>query len=108
MANHSDIEWTEATWKSGHWLYKGQCGRARTATLTALRYVAGRWAILDIGNGFKLTLTKISIDLPKRWRESRLIFVNSMSDLFHEQVHSNSFRACLRRCAHAPSTPFKS
>ena len=34
----------------------------------------------------KSRFTKISSNLPKRWREPRLIFVNSMSDLFHEQV----------------------
>ena len=37
-------------------------------------------------NGFRVTLHEDLIDLPKRWREPRLIFVNSMSDLFHEQV----------------------
>ncbi len=37
-------------------------------------------------NGFAVTLHPDLIDLPKRWREPRLIFVNSMSDLFHEQV----------------------
>src|SRR5262249_37024927 len=37
-------------------------------------------------NGFKVTLHQDLIDLPKRWHEPRLIFVNSMSDLFHEQV----------------------
>src|SRR2546421_2871742 len=33
-----------------------------------------------------VTLQEDLIELPKRWREPRLIFVNSMSDLFHEQV----------------------
>lgn len=37
-------------------------------------------------NGFRVTLHDDLVDLPKRWREPRLIFVNSMSDLFHEQV----------------------
>jgi protein gp37 len=37
-------------------------------------------------NGFRVTLHPDLIDLPKRWREPRLIFVNSMSDLFHERV----------------------
>jgi protein gp37 len=37
-------------------------------------------------NGFKVTLHPDVIELPKRWREPRLIFVNSMSDLFHERV----------------------
>jgi protein gp37 len=37
-------------------------------------------------NGFNVTLHEDLVELPKRWREPRLIFVNSMSDLFHEQV----------------------
>ena len=37
-------------------------------------------------HGFKVTIHHDLVDLPKRWREPRLIFVNSMSDLFHELV----------------------
>jgi protein gp37 len=37
-------------------------------------------------NGFKLTVHEDLIDRPLRWREPRIIFVNSMSDLFHEDV----------------------
>jgi protein gp37 len=36
--------------------------------------------------GFKVTLQDDLVDLPKRWKQPRLIFVNSMSDLFHEEV----------------------
>jgi protein gp37 len=37
-------------------------------------------------NGFKVTLQPAALDAPLRWRKSRMIFVNSMSDLFHEDV----------------------
>jgi len=37
-------------------------------------------------NGFEVTLHDDIIDLPLRWRSPRSIFVNSMSDLFHEKV----------------------
>jgi protein gp37 len=37
-------------------------------------------------NGFTVTLHPAVLDLPKRWRRPRMIFVNSMSDLFHESV----------------------
>ena len=37
-------------------------------------------------NGFRLTLHEDALDLPLRWRKPRAIFVNSMSDLFHEDV----------------------
>lgn len=37
-------------------------------------------------NGFRLTLQPDVLELPKKWREPRIIFVNSMSDLFHEKI----------------------
>src|SRR5688572_24623926 len=37
-------------------------------------------------NAFAVTLQADLIDAPKRWRSPRLIFVNSMSDLFHEHI----------------------
>ena len=37
-------------------------------------------------NGFKLTCHSESLDLPLRWKKPQIIFVNSMSDLFHEDV----------------------
>jgi protein gp37 len=37
-------------------------------------------------NGFSVTLHEDLIDAPKSWKSPRLIFVNSMSDLFHEKV----------------------
>lgn len=37
-------------------------------------------------NGFRLTLHESAVDLPLRWKTSRTIFVNSMSDLFHAHV----------------------
>ncbi len=38
------------------------------------------------GPGFKLTLHLASLDVPRRWRAPRLVFVDSMSDLFHDDV----------------------
>jgi len=37
-------------------------------------------------NGFKVTLHPDLLDVPRRWRQPRIVFVNSMSDLFHEDV----------------------
>jgi protein gp37 len=37
-------------------------------------------------NGFRLTLHPDQLDLPLRWGKSKMIFVNSMSDLFHEAI----------------------
>jgi protein gp37 len=37
-------------------------------------------------NGFKLTLHRDSLDLPLKWKQPSTVFVNSMSDLFHEKI----------------------
>ena len=60
-------------------------------------------------NGFKLTVHEDLIDRPLRWREPRLIFVNSMSDLFHEDVPAERHPRNLRhdessQLAHVPDS----
>src|SRR4051812_18765531 len=85
MAANSSIEWTEATWNPVTGCTKVSAGCKNCyAERLALRLQA--MGNLRYRNGFKVALHEDVIELPKRWRESRLIFVNSMSDLFHEQV----------------------
>jgi protein gp37 len=85
MAANSHIEWTEATWNPVTGCTKVSAGCKNCyAERLALRLQA--MGNVRYRNGFKVTLHEDLIDLPKRWREPRLIFVNSMSDLFHEQV----------------------
>lgn len=45
-------------------------------------------------NGFRFTLHRNAIELPLRWRRPRKIFVNSMSDLFHESMPQDFLRSC--------------
>jgi protein gp37 len=47
------------------------------------------------GPGFRLTVHPSSLDAPKRWSSPRLIFVNSMSDLFHDDVPIEFIRQVL-------------
>jgi protein gp37 len=47
------------------------------------------------GPGFRLTVHPSSLDVPKRWSSPRLIFVNSMSDLFHDDVPIEFIRQVL-------------
>jgi protein gp37 len=85
MADHSKIEWTEATWNpvTGCSKVSAGCKNCYAERLAARLQAMGN---VRYRNGFRVTLHPDLIELPKRWRESRLIFVNSMSDLFHEQV----------------------
>ena len=81
MADHSRIEWTEATWNPtvGCTKVSPGCDHCYAERLTR-RF---RSAYPD---GFALTLRPEALDLPRRWRRPRVVFVNSMSDLFHAKV----------------------
>jgi protein gp37 len=81
MADHSGIEWTEATWNPTTGCEKVSPGCDRCyAERIALRFPR------TFPNGFALTMRPAVLDLPLRWRRPRMIFVNSMSDLFHADV----------------------
>ena len=101
MAQNCSIEWTQASWNPVTGCSKVSAGCKNCyAERLALRLQA-------MGNaryrkGFKVTLHPDLLDMPKRWREPRLIFVNSMSDLFHEQVPVEFIRqafATMRNCS---------
>src|SRR3984893_11255208 len=79
MATKSSIEWTEATWNpvTGCTKISPGCKFCYAERLT-LRF--GRSKFNDV------TTHPDRLLLPLRWREPRRIFVNSMSDLFHERV----------------------
>jgi protein gp37 len=85
MATKSTIEWTQMTWNPVTGCTKVSEGcRHCYAERMALRLRAmgnRRYA-----NGFRVTLHDDLVDLPRQLRQPRLIFVNSMSDLFHEDV----------------------
>lgn len=85
MAQNSTIEWTQATWNPVTGCTKLSPGCAHCyAERLAHRLKA--MAVYRYRNGFNVTLQPDVLDVPLRWHKPRLIFVNSMSDLFHEQV----------------------
>jgi len=85
MALGSSIEWTQATWNPVTGCTKVSPGCANCyAERFSLR-------LKRMGNpryscGFKVTMHHDLLQLPLKWKQPRLIFVNSMSDLFHEAV----------------------
>ena len=78
---HSNIEWTESTWNPtvGCTEVSPGCDHCYAKRMTQ-RFPQ------TYPNGFDLTLRSAALDLPRRWRTPRRIFVNSMSDLFHADV----------------------
>ncbi len=85
MSDHSTIEWTDATWNPMRGCTKISPGCAHCYAETfAERFRGVRGHPFE--QGFDLRLVPEALDLPLRWKKPRLIFVNSMSDLFHEGV----------------------
>jgi protein gp37 len=85
MAAHSKIEWTEATWNpvTGCSKVSPGCKNCYAERLARRLQAMGN---RSYANGFEVTLHPRLLELPLRWKAPRSIFVNSMSDLFHEQV----------------------
>ena len=85
MADNSAIEWTNASWNpvTGCTKLSAGCDHCYAERLAErFRGVAGN----AFEQGFDLTLRPERLGQPARWRRSRLIFVNSMSDLFHKDI----------------------
>ncbi len=85
MADRSDIEWTDSTWNPVTGCTKITRG---CENCYAARF-AERWRGVSghpYEQGFDLRLWPSRLDQPSRWRKPRMIFVNSMSDLFHKRV----------------------
>lgn len=85
MADNSAIEWTNATWNPVTGCEKVSPGCAHCYA----EAFAERWRGIPghpYEQGFQLRLWPNRLGQPLRWRRPRMIFVNSMSDLFHEHV----------------------
>ena len=85
MAEHSRIEWTTASWNpvTGCDQISPGCAHCYAKTF------AERWRGVPghaYEQGFDLRLWPERLELPLQWRKPKLIFVNSMSDLFHEGI----------------------
>ncbi|WP_322820145.1 phage Gp37/Gp68 family protein [Chloroflexus sp.] len=81
----SKIEWTESTWKplTGCTKISPGCKHCYAERM-ALRLRA--MGVEKYRNGFTLTLHPDVLEEPLTWKKPRMIFVNSMSDLFHQDV----------------------
>jgi protein gp37 len=85
MGEKSSIEWTEATWNPLTGCNKVSLGCKNCyAERMSIRLKA--MGQPNYSNGFELTLHEKSLEIPLFWKKPMNIFVNSMSDLFHEEV----------------------
>jgi protein gp37 len=96
MVSPSKIEWTDATWNpvAGCTVLSPGCTNCYAMRLAARLAAMGqdKYAGLTRKTGGrskwvgKVSLDEAALAAPKKWKKGRLIFVNSMSDLFHEKV----------------------
>ena len=85
MANRSDIEWTESTWNplTGCTKISPGCKHCYAERMARRLKAMGQ---PNYANGFKLTMHEHLLERPLEWKRPHMIFVSSMSDLFHEGV----------------------
>lgn len=85
MALHSGIEWTEATWNPVTGCSKISSGCRHCYAERMARRLKGM-RVPAYANGFAVTCHDALLSRPLAWKRPRRIFVNSMGDLFHEDV----------------------
>ncbi|MCL4369642.1 MAG: phage Gp37/Gp68 family protein [Chloroflexi bacterium] len=85
MAARSSIEWTESTWNplTGCTKISPGCKHCYAERMARRLKAMGQ---PNYANGFQLTLHESALGLPLRWSKPQNVFVNSMSDLFHDGV----------------------
>ncbi|MDH4202093.1 MAG: phage Gp37/Gp68 family protein [Phycisphaerae bacterium] len=85
MAQHSRIEWTESTWNpvTGCTKISAGCQNCYAERMARRLHAMG---VENYRNGFEVTLHPHVLSKPLSWKQPQTIFVNSMSDLFHESV----------------------
>lgn len=85
MATKSSIEWTESTWNpiSGCSKISPGCKHCYAERMARRLKAMGQ---PSYRNGFEVTLQPQALETPLRWKKPQTIFVNSMSDLFHDKV----------------------
>lgn len=106
MAGLSKIEWTEATWNpvTGCDKISPGCKNCYAERLALRLQAIGARQYKD---GFALTLHPESLDIPLGWKKPRVIFVNSMSDLFHKNVPLSFIKQVFSVMRAAPQHQFQ-
>jgi len=117
MVSTSSIEWTDATWNpvAGCTVISPGCTNCYAMRLAQRlsRMGQGKYEGLTRKSGGrakwngKIKLDWNSLDAPRRWKASRVIFVNSMSDLFHKDVPTDFLQAVFRVMRETPQHTYQ-
>lgn len=117
MAGTSDIEWTDVTWNpiAGCNLASAGCTNCyamrMAARLQAMGHSKYEGTTRKSGNRTvwtgRINIDEKSLEAPLNWRNPKRIFVNSMSDLFHEDVPTHFIQAVWKTMAACPQHHFQ-
>ena len=110
MADNSAIEWTEATWNptTGCDRISAGCDNCYALALAKRLKAMGSAKYQADGDprtsgpGFGVAIHEDALAIPRRWRDPRVVFVNSMSDLFHARVPVDYVRRVFEVMADTP------
>ncbi|MDY6793814.1 MAG: phage Gp37/Gp68 family protein [Actinomycetota bacterium] len=102
----SAIEWTESTWNpvTGCTKISPGCQHCYAERMSKRLQAMGH---PNYVNGFELAMHEHALELPLRWRRPQVIFVNSMSDLFHRGVSSEFISKVFRVMSEAQHHRFQ-
>ena len=115
MGDRSAIEWTEATWNptTGCDQTSPGCDNCYALNLAKRLRAMGQAKYQNDGDprtsgpGFRLTLHPDALEIPYGWRAPRVIFVNSMSDLFHPDVPLDFIRRVFKVIEETPQHTYQ-
>jgi protein gp37 len=106
MGTRSNIEWTESTWNpvTGCTKISQGCKNCYAERMAKRLHAMGSERYR---NKFAVTLHPDLVEMPKRWRAPRLVFVNSMSDLFHPEIPTDYISRVFRTMVECPQHTFQ-
>jgi protein gp37 len=115
MSDRSAIEWTETTWNPTTGCDRVSAGCDHCYALTLARRLKAMGSAKyqtdgdprTSGPGFGITTHRDTLAAPFRWRGPRLVFVNSMSDLFHARVPTEFVQQVFKVMADTPQHTYQ-
>ena len=106
MPSRSAIEWTEVTWNPVTGCSKVSQG-CKHCYAERMAHRLRAMGVVKYRAGFEVVQHDAALDIPLRWRKPRLVFVNSMSDLFHEAVQARFVKQVFDTMNRSPRHTFQ-
>ncbi len=106
MSGKTKIEWTESTWNpiTGCTPISAGCQHCYAARFAKRLQAMGN---PRYKNAFIVTIHEDLISVPMKWKKPQMVFVNSMSDLFHDDVSDDTIKKIFRTMNQAPIHTFQ-